>query len=54
MTYYKYFCILATLFCCFAKMSAKRKTLLDFGYKFNSDGKQKKLLDVTFNYFIPF
>ena len=48
MTYYNYFCILATLFCCFAKMSAKRKTLLDFDYKFNSEGKLNKLLDDTF------
>ena len=44
MTVNNYFSILTTLFCCFAKMSSKEKSLLDFGYKFNSEGRLKKLL----------
>jgi len=48
MIFNNYFCTWASLFCCFAKMSDssnKKKRLLDFGYKFDSEGQLREVDD---------
>ena len=57
MIFHNYFRVLASLFCCFAKMSDssnKKKSLLDFGYKFDSEGGLTELFAKTLSFIYSF